>query len=282
MFEVDTAKLYIGQDIQVNNRITIKQPTVDQIIQFGERDYWAAIHNLCASPADLKWQLWEKGIDYTTISDYDLFFDLTSPVLGSRTRLFQAVLEEAKEREDIQVPTFTEEERAAFAKNPLALLIYSNDGEPLDLGTFDRYTVSGTEDKVLYNKDLDITIDKLVFREVVDVVRKIHFLKRNDEMPGNNSTKMILIEDAKDEWEMNKDKPFSSTIVPLLSAISVKCGQVGDDRIRHIPIYQFLENVRRMFRIQDASLLLQGAYSGFASLKDVDKDRLDWASELKR
>ena len=32
--------------------------------------------------------------------------------------------------------------------------------------------------------------------------------------------------------------------------------------------------------MQDAQLLLQGAYSGFASLKGVDKERLDWAGDI--
>ena len=42
----------------------------------------------------------------------------------------------------------------------------------------------------------------------------------------------------------------------------------------------FFDAIKRVNRIQDATFLLQGAYSGFASLKGVDKDRLDWAGEI--
>ena len=42
----------------------------------------------------------------------------------------------------------------------------------------------------------------------------------------------------------------------------------------------FFDSIKRINKIQDATLLLQGAYSGFASLKGVDKSRLDWAGEI--
>ena len=47
-----------------------------------------------------------------------------------------------------------------------------------------------------------------VYIKIVDVVRKIHNLKRNNEIPGNETTKMILIEDARDEIERNKNKEY--------------------------------------------------------------------------
>jgi hypothetical protein len=42
----------------------------------------------------------------------------------------------------------------------------------------------------------------------------------------------------------------------------------------------FFDSIKRIKKIQDAELLLQGAYSGFASLKGVDKTRLDWAGDI--
>ena len=45
-------------------------------------------------------------------------------------------------------------------------------------------------------------------------------------------------------------------------------------------IGMFLDNIKRVGKIQDCELLLQGAYSGFASLKGIDRNRLEWAGEL--
>ena len=54
----------------------------------------------------------------------------------------------------------------------------------------------------------------------------------------------------------------------------------GSDTIWNTKIFMFFDAIKRINKIQDATLLLQGAYSGFASLKGVDKTRLDWAGEI--
>ena len=40
MFEVDELKIYRGSDIQITDKIVVKQPTLDQIVEFGERKYF--------------------------------------------------------------------------------------------------------------------------------------------------------------------------------------------------------------------------------------------------
>ena len=69
----DDLKIYRGCDIPVTSKIIVKQPRLQQIVDFGEKEYFYAIYTLISVGADLKWQLWEKGIDYTEIEDYELF-----------------------------------------------------------------------------------------------------------------------------------------------------------------------------------------------------------------
>ena len=45
-------------------------------------------------------------------------------------------------------------------------------------------------------------------------------------------------------------------------------------------IYELLYNIKRINKIQDATMLLQGAYSGFANLKGIDKSRLDFTGYI--
>lgn len=272
MFEVDPLKLYRGSDIQITDKIYVVNPTIDEISEFGEERYFQSIHTICASGADLKWQLWDKGIDYTKIDDYDLFVKFTSISLCNRAK----EIKKYANTEDVTIPFDLEENDY----NPLQLTLKTSSGNPLDLSDFDEYVDSSIEDNVLYNKLDDITIDRFVFRNIVDAVRKIHFLKRNNEIPGNKTTKMILIEDAREEALSNKDKPFESIIVPMVSSLSVKSGQCGSDTIWNMNIYQLLENIRRVFKMQDADTLMKAAYSGFANLKNVDKERFNWLSPI--
>ena len=99
-------------------------------------------------------------------------------------------------------------------------------------------------------------------------------------MPANERTKMDLIDDARDEAMAAANRPYKSVLKPLISALTVKCGMCGDDRIWNMNISMFFDNLKRASRIQDAELLLQGAYSGFASLKGIDKTRLDWTCDI--
>ena len=91
---------------------------------------------------------------------------------------------------------------------------------------------------------------------------------------------MDLIEDARDELMASSMKEYHSTLLPMISALTVKTGQCGSDAIWHMPIAQFLENVKRATKIQQADLLLQGAYSGFADIKGVDSNALSWFGDL--
>ena len=173
-----------------------------------------------------------------------------------------------------QLSKISQEDLDEMLINPLSLVLN------IDLADFDSYYIEEKKQTVLYNKEHDITIDKLVYTRMIDTVRKIHGFKRNNEIPANERTKMDLIEDARDEAMANSKKPYKSLLKPLISALSVKSGMCGDERIWNMPISMFFDNIKRANIIQEADLLLQGAYSGFASLKGIDKSKLDWTREI--
>lgn len=274
-YELDELKIYRGADIQITPKITVTQPTIGQIADFGEKKYFSAVHTLCAVGADLKWQLNDYlGIDYTKIDDYDLFIKFISQVVSSRKKIYKELKENPEQYEE-ELKMISEDDLEDMNINPLELVLGG-----LDLADFTPCTDTTNDQIVLYDMEHDITIDRVVYMRIVDAVRKIHGMKRNNEMPGNERTRLDLIEDARDEAMMAANKPYKSILKPLVSALTVKCGMVGDDRIWNMPVNMFFDNIKRANKIQDSTLLLQGAYSGFASLKDVDRNRLDWTGEL--
>lgn len=270
MFEIDDLKIYRGNDIRINDKVIVTQPTIDQIVEFGEKQYFQAVHCLTGVGADFKWQLWDYfGIDYTQIDDYELFKKLIYPSLSSKKN----ILKNPKYEE--QLKKITEEELKEVLFNPLSLIL-----KDLDLADFEEYQSDKNPETILYDKEHDITIDRFVYAQIVDAVRKIHGLKRNNQLPANERTKMDLIEDARDDAMMASQKPYKSVLKPLISALAVKTGQLGSDSIWNTKINMFFDSIKRVSKIQDAELLLQGAYSGFASLKGIDKSRLEWAGDI--
>ena len=277
MFECDELSLYAGDDISITDKIIITQPTLRQIREFGEKSYFSAIYTFTSVGADMKWQLWDMGIDYTKIDDFDLFIRYISQVLSSNKKMYNALMSNQEQYADM-LKKLSEEDLAKMIKNPMRLVF-----KDLDFADFVPVKKQYSEDKediVLYNPEKDIIINRIIYRQMVEVVRNIHGFKRNNEVPANEQTKMDLIEDARDEYEVAKSKPFKSVILPLLSTLKVSSGQWGNDRIWDIRINEFFYDIKRAGHINEAKMLLQGAYSGFASLKGVDKDKLNMFADL--
>ena len=284
MFEYDelklykgNAKTYVGYSVPINNKISIYQPTLSEIADFGEKEYFNAVYTLTSVPADLKWQLWDIGIDYTKVDDYELFIFFTSQLLSSQKNIYSEWISNPEKYED-KLISLSEQDIADMETNPLCLVL-----KDIDIADF-------TIVKKTYNNDIQqyvlmdckkgIVIDRYVYTKIVEFVRKIHGLKRNNETPANERTKMDLIEDARDEAMLSKNKPYKSFLKPLISTMKVKCGQCGDERIWNQDIGQFLYDIKRIGHAQNAELLLSGAYSGFGSLKGVDQNRLDIFADI--
>lgn len=274
MYKYDELKIYRGGDIQITPKVIVTQPSLDQIEQFGEKRYFNAVHTLTAVGADMKWQLWDfDKIDYTQIEDYDLFIKFISQLVSSKKKVYNELMSNPEKYKE-QLDALTEEELQEMLINPLELVL-----KDIDLADFSLYKMED-EHIILYDAKRDITIDRAVYAQIVDVVRKIHGFKRNNQMPANEATKMDLIDDARDEAMRASQMPYKSVLKPLISSLTVKCGLCGDDKIWNMKIAAFFDNIKRVSKIQDAELLLHGAYSGFASLKGVDKTRLDWTGDI--
>jgi hypothetical protein len=276
MFDVDDLKIYRGSDIPITDKIFVTQPTIDQIIEFGEKRYFSSVHTLTSVGADFKWQLWDYfNTDYTKIDDFDLFKKMICGLLSSKKKIYEELKNNPEQYEEY-INKMTDEDWDELLFNPLSLVL-----KDIDLADFEEYESDKHQETILYDKEHDITIDRLVYSGIVDAVRKIHGFKRNNETPANEMTKMDLIDDARDDSMMASMKPYRSTLKSYISAFAIKCGMcANDDNIWNMNIGMFLDGIKRISKIRDADSLLQGAYSGFANLKGVDQTRFDWAGDI--
>ena len=277
-YKYDELKIYRGSDIYITDKIKIKQPTIGQIEEFGEQRYFSAVLNLTSVGVDLIWHLTEMGIDFTKISDYDLFCKVIVPLVSSKKNILKLLEENYLYDEECAkiYNNLSDEDKEEMLINPLELVL-----DNIDLADFIQCTDTTTNEIVLYNREKDITIDRTVYMRVVDVVRKIHGFKRNNIVPANESTKQDMIEDARDEHLASKYNTFKSILLPYVSSLinHPSCSYKHND-IWDLGINAFFDSIKRINKIQNATLLLQGAYSGFASLKGIDKERLDWSGDL--
>ena len=243
MNNVDYLNLYAGDDCKTENNIVIHQPTIDMVRKHGEQIYYNMVYTLCAVGADMKWQLDDIGMDYTTVDDFDLF----SKYL-----------------------------RLAYPQ-PMTKILFGD----LDLQRFIVRYKKDIDENILIDPVTGIEIDRYVYRQIVGTLRAMHGLKRNNEIPGNAATKKILIEDAREAYEDSKGKEYKSMLLPLISTLTASNG--GDyAKVLSMPIYTFTDCVKRMTKIKSADLLLQSGYSGFGvDLKKIDQEKLNYMGDLK-
>lgn len=277
-YKYDDLKIYRGSDIYITDKIKIKQPTIGQIEEFGEQRYFSAVLNLTSVGVDLIWHLTEMGIDFTKISDYDLFLKVIVPLVSSKKNILKLLEQNYLYDEECAkiYNSLSDEDKEEMLINPLELIL-----DNIDLADFIQCTDTTTNEVVLYNKEKDITIDRTVYMRLVDVVRKMHGFKRNNIVPANESTKQDMIEDARDEHLASKYNTFKSILLPYVSSLinHPSCSYKHND-IWDLGINAFFDSIKRINKIQNATLLLQGAYSGFASLKGIDNERLNWSGDL--
>ena len=241
----DELQIYRGKDIYVKKGIVIHQPNLDEICEYGEREYWSLVNTLTSVGADMKFQLYDMGIDYTQVNDFELFHSLLTQSLSQKK----------------------------------TSILFGD----LDFTNFNLFKKNGSEDIVMYDSENDIEIDEYTYLVIADVLRKMHGLKRNDKIPANESTKMILIEDDREDYERNKTREYHSQMKNMVSAmINCEGFKYNHSEVWNMKISAFMDSVKRISKIKNASLLLQSGYSGFGiDLKKVSDKQLDWLGELE-
>ena len=188
--DVDELQLYIGDDYVINDHIRVLQPTIRQIAEFGEKEFFSVVHTVTAIPSDMKSQLWDLGIDWMEVDDFELFVMLSQTLTPDRTQLLFGDLD--------------------FTK----------------LKPYNHPHVEG--EIILADKETGVLIDKMIYLRIVSYLRKAFNITPKVEKAANKMTKKILIEEDRKKIEFNKDKPFKSFLLPLISSVKVRQGYTKD------------------------------------------------------
>jgi hypothetical protein len=71
----------------VNKYITITIPKIGEVVKFGERQYYSMVQTISAIPSEMKSQLWDMGLDWTQITDFQLFMMLAPTLPKDKTSI---------------------------------------------------------------------------------------------------------------------------------------------------------------------------------------------------
>ena len=239
MKKFDKSKVLAGYDFFINDKISIHNPKVGEVIEFGESEYFNVVHALCSIPSDFKSMLFDSGIDYEKISDFDLFIMITRGLKKEDTKLV------------------------------------FND---LDLSKFEVDVNSQNSKRILVDHENKVVLDEYIYISIMEYLRTLHGIKPKIEKAANEWTKKALIEDDRVRIKMRKEKDNEPFLYGLmLSAINTEEFKYNSETIKNITLFELFESISQIQHKKSAMALLQGSYSGMLDMSKVDKKKdLSW------
>ena len=249
---IDTLKYIIcGKDYVVNNYISISSPSVNDIIEFGETRYDTLITLLTRRPYDIMVDLWDEGIDYTTITDWDLFFDTASDLPIEATSILFGDLD------------FRNYVRGENTTNGL---------------------------KVLYDPDdPENYIDEIIYRKIVKYLRYTHFISEKIEYDmGNEAGKLFLIkrmrrkrDKLRKDLASGKIRPHSKLFDMMMYCVNNSGCPYTYETIRDIPIALLYETYHYLLHDNARNNITLGIYAGRVDPTSMkDKSILEVSPDL--
>lgn len=212
----------------------------------GENEYFGLVYTLAAIPSDMKSQLWDMGICWEDISDFEFFYLLTRNLPQEKTKVF-------------------------FGK--------------LDLSKFELAKNQSNDELVMYQEIDDdvVVIDNSIYLRIATAIRKMHSITPKVELAGSKTVQRILIEEDRKRLSKIKDEPSGSRLVPMISSL-INCSEFKYDLkgVRKLPVYAFFDSVARVQIIKSSTALLQGCYSGMIDTSKINKKELNWMRDISK
>lgn len=203
--DVDSLFLYFGDDYVINDKIKLMQPTIGQIVDYGEASYFSMIHTLTAIPSDVKSILWDMPdghIEWTQIEDFELFMMFSQSMTPDKTGI-----------------------------------IFGD----LDFSKLRPFRSKLNDEVVLADIESGVKIDKLIYMRMMTFLRKLHNITPKPEKAKGKRAKQAMIDEDRRNREYNKDKPFKSYLLPLISSVKVR-QRYTRDYVRNMGLFEFFDD----------------------------------------
>ena len=239
VFKYDELKLLFKEPYRLNKYITIYQPSIQQIIEFGEQEYYQTIGLLCGTPSDFKVMLWDNGADWNKIKEFEFFASFATGLTPDKTKILFG---------------------------------------DLDFSKFRLAQKTETGELVLYNEEMDFAIDDFIYHHIISYVRKINGMTyEGTKIVKGSTAKRLIIERDRNKMKAQENKPYESQLKNLISAMLVYPGfKYSKEQLRDCGIYEFMDAVKRSQIYVSTLALTQGAYGGFMDTKNIKQESFNW------
>lgn len=222
----------------ITEKVSVVIPTVGEILE-DERSYYNIVNAVIATPSDFMVQLDDAGIDFASITSFELFL-LFLPQIKTNSHLVFGDL------------NFEE----------LELAVNDKDGRI-----------------ALIDKDNNVVIDRAIHDQICRVLLKINNFERHNRKPANEEAKKFMLERARAKQRRALRKKYESQLEDLIVAmVNTEQFKYGYEGTLGLTIYQFNASVRQIINKVNYDNLMIGCYAGTVNMKELSQDSLNWLS----
>ncbi len=240
-----------GENLRINDYITVFNPTIKEIELYGEDEYWQLVHLLTRKPYDIAVELDDSGIDYQSINEYDLFYMAANKIPVSQSCILLGRLE---------LTDYTQ-------------TVNQDNGQ-----------------LILYNPKDHTVIDRVLYDQLLKYLRYIHFISEKVEYDvGNGMAKKFFLERMRrkkkkrlKDIEEGRARQESQLYTMASFLINNQNFKYNYDSIREIRISQLYESFYRIMHNYQISNLHTGIYSGTIDKTKLNTENLDLLRSLHK
>lgn len=261
LLDFDELKMYFGEDYSPTNKIKIYQPSLGDIVEFGDVRFYSIVNSICGNPTMFRLQLWNIGINWNQISDFDFFSMMIKNYTPEDTYLLFGNLNLS------WFELFHDNEKDC---NVLVYIERDEFGNPIQI-----------------NEDDMIIIDEVVYIKIVEYIRYMFNIHPKVEHAKNKVTAEAIIWEeemnAKNEEIKHKDDIIKSSILlPLISAAVNHPGfKYKKNELKEVGIVEFMDSIQRLQIYESTKALMGGMYSGMCDLSKVNKEEFNFMRSIK-
>lgn len=257
VIKFDGLQIYMGLphtiDLEgINGKITVYSPTMGQAIQIGFDRFYGGVNPFIANTTMYRLPLWEMGVDWNEIADFDLFCILLQSGLD-------------KEVTD---------------------LFFDKDIDWTKFQLVAKYDEDGNAKKSLYNEESDIEIDENVYFHLSQYIRKVVMREPEEKITTDAGMKQAFImKDKRHKANMEamaeSGEESGMSIQTLISTCVNHPGfKYKKSEIMEIGINEFFDSVKRLQIYESAVASLHGAMGGMIDSSKLPKDSMNIFREI--
>nr|DAL48622.1 MAG TPA_asm: hypothetical protein [Caudoviricetes sp.] len=263
-YHFDKLRMYFGEDYTING-ITISIPTIGDILNIGEQNFYQAISPFINNSTSIRVFLYDAfKKDWNKTKDIEVFYILY--------QILEAQNKSAKEKNPDCMDIF----------DPLKLIFKDFSFDGFVLTPAKKNIKDGEYNHLaLYNEEKNIIIFDDEYLEIAEYIRTMMNQHPKVERAKGKTTKQWILQEDRMKAEQDDKKKCTSTLLPLISSCINHPGfKYKLEELKQVNICQFMDSVNRIQKYEQGTAALHGIYGGMVSAKDIPEDLINFMGDI--